>query len=216
MMLTPNRNTSLSKKLRTAIVLTSAVVLLVTTAVFVTYEMISFRQTMTEELVALAGVISYNTRAAIMFDNRKDVQEVLSGLRANPRVLVVQVFNEDGKLFGQYVAPNVTHSRLLDRKAATSTIEDTFFGAFVVSRPVLLDDSPVGMVLVEANMHLLKKRVGFFLAIVAFVLAIALSVALVLSSRLQGRISRPILQLVKTMQRVSQEKELFHPFGKNE
>ncbi len=198
-------STSIEKKIRWIILLISVVVLLVTTSAFVVYEIVSFKQNIKQELVALAGVLSYNTRAAIMFDNQKDVREVLSGLQANPRVLAVQIYREDGTLFCKYVAPGAKPSGASKGRAIEAPLYFSL-ASIVISRPIMMNEYPVGTIRIEADMQQLQKQFGFFLTIVLTVLTISLIVAVVLSHRLQHFITKPILGLVKAMQRVSREK----------
>ena len=201
--------------------MTSVVILCITATAFIVYEVTSFDRAITEELLALAGVLSYNTRAAITFNDQKDVQEILSGLRANSRVLAVKIFNEEGILFGQYLAPNAKNAFLLDTANASSGVPLKALlsqdnegrgmvwqsgGHTLILRRIMLEDNPVGTVVIEPNMAALNERFVYVLAVAALVLIVSLIVAVFLSSKLQRLVTEPILALVQTMRQVSQEK----------
>ena len=105
-------NTSLKKKLMTIILLTSGVVLFVTSDAFMVNEVATYRSAISEELLSLADIIGNNSSAGIIFSDQKAVQETLAGMSANPRVLAVQVFTQEGSVFAEYIAPGADPSRL--------------------------------------------------------------------------------------------------------
>ena len=69
------------------ILLTSGVVLLLACGTFLTYELLTFRQTMVRNLSTLAQVIAANSTAALAFDNHDDAKEVLSALAAERHIV---------------------------------------------------------------------------------------------------------------------------------
>jgi len=80
------RNTPIKQKLTSIILLTCCVVLVITCGGFLTYELLTFRQTMSEHLSTVGRLIANNSNAALVYENHKDATEVLSALKEEPHV----------------------------------------------------------------------------------------------------------------------------------
>src|SRR5256885_14295740 len=83
----------------------STVALLLVSAGFVTYELITYRQIMTHDLATLAEIIGDRSTAALTFDDKADAEENLKALSAKKHI-VAAGFYKDGRLFAQYPAPH--------------------------------------------------------------------------------------------------------------
>src|SRR5882762_7888246 len=66
------------------LLLISGLVLLLTSAAFVTYQVVAFRQTTLKNLSTLGRVIAANSTASLAFANQADAREILSALGAEP------------------------------------------------------------------------------------------------------------------------------------
>ena len=75
------RDISIKRKLTLIIMAASTVALVLVSSGFVAYELITYRQTMTEDLSALAGIVGDRSTAALQFDDRADAEETLGALR---------------------------------------------------------------------------------------------------------------------------------------
>ena len=80
------RDQPIRRKLTIVILVTSIAVLLLTCAAFVAYEVIKFRQDLTENLTTLAQITAENSTAALAFENQSDAEVVLSALRIERNV----------------------------------------------------------------------------------------------------------------------------------
>src|SRR5687767_1739386 len=98
------RDKPIQQKLTMMIVLTSAVVVVLTCAAFFAYEFLTFRRTMTGNLATLGQVIAANSTAALAFQNEDDAKEILAALKAEPHIVAVGLYNNDGRLFSRYPA----------------------------------------------------------------------------------------------------------------
>ena len=95
------RNQPIKRKLMTVILLTSGVVLLLACGAFLTYDLLTFRQTMVRNLSTLAQVVAANSTAAVAFDNRTDATEVLSALSAERHIVAAGLYDNTGTLFAK-------------------------------------------------------------------------------------------------------------------
>src|SRR5712692_4002556 len=98
------RDWPIKQKLTAILLLISGLVLLLTSAAFVTYEVAAFRQRTLSNLSTLGRVIAANSTASLAFANEADAREILSALRAEPHVVAAGLYNKDGRLFSRYPA----------------------------------------------------------------------------------------------------------------
>src|SRR6267143_2272294 len=88
--------------LMTVILLTCGAVLLITSAAFVAYEYVTFRQLTVRNVKILGEAIAANSTAALAFDNPDDAREVLAAFKAQPHVVVARLYLSDGRLIASF------------------------------------------------------------------------------------------------------------------
>jgi hypothetical protein len=96
--------TPLRAKLMAGMLLVGSTVLFLTAAAFATYEFLSFRRSLVEQITTLGGVVAANSTAALAFDNEDDARETLAALRAEPQIVAAALFDASGRLFARYPA----------------------------------------------------------------------------------------------------------------
>ncbi len=199
------QNLSIKRKLMLITMLTSSVALLLSSASFLTYDLISFRHLLTQDLETQAQIIGYNSAAAMAFRDEPVASATLAALKAKDDIVAAVLYTPDGKIFAQYVpggntAPAVLPSQLAHRGYLLG-------GAyFDVLHDVTLNGEHVGTLLLRSDMREWSFRAKRY-AVIFFVFVFASGLfALLLSSKLQRMISRPILQLEDTIRMVSANK----------
>src|SRR5260370_7029152 len=98
------RDWPIKRKLTATLLLTSGLVLLLTSAAFVTVEVLAFRQTTLSNLSTLGRVLAANITPALAFANQADARGVLAALSANPHVVAAGLYDRDGRLFSRFPA----------------------------------------------------------------------------------------------------------------
>jgi len=98
------RDWPIKQKLTAILLLISGLVLLLTAAAFVTYEVVAFRQMTLKDLSTLGRIIAANSTASLAFANEADAREILSALRAEPHVVAAGLYDKDGRVFSRYPA----------------------------------------------------------------------------------------------------------------
>src|SRR2546430_2195520 len=88
--------------LMTVILLACGAVMLITTAAFIAYEYVTFRQLMVRNVKILGEAIAANSTAALAFDNPDDAREVLAAFKAQPHVVAARLYLSDGRLIASY------------------------------------------------------------------------------------------------------------------
>src|SRR5207253_4156047 len=95
------RNSSIKRKLTLIIMGASTVALLLVSAGFVTYELLTFRQKMVRDLSTLADIIGNRSTAALAFENKEDAEENLNALAANKSIVSACLY-KGAAVFARY------------------------------------------------------------------------------------------------------------------
>ena len=198
------RDLPIKRKLILINTLTSIAALLVASAAFTSYEVITFRQKMTRDLEILAKIIATNSTAALMFNDKKGAEEILGALNAQNHIRIACVYSSDGKEFARYVNPAVGVAC-----PAQPRKEGHSFGAdeFSLFQGIYFDKERTGTIYLESDLEELQTRLKRDAGIGILVLSLASLLVFFLSSRLQRLISQPILHLAETAKRVSDNKD---------
>ena len=184
--------------------LTSTIALLLASLGFVVQDVMDERNDLDSDLVALGEMIATNSNAALTFDDHKAADEVLSVLRTKPSVVAGCIYTGRDVPFATYThGAGVTLPRL--PRIANGIIRRD--GRVELFRPITLDGERTGTLYIAADLRDLHSRMKEDAAFTAAIILVCLIVAFVLSARLQGRISEPIVELARVAAKVSQHKD---------
>ncbi len=192
------------QRIRARLIVLSTVVagsaLMLACTVFWAYESILYLQALERESSTIAQMLADNSIAALTFDDRVAANEIANTLRAEPRVTRACFFNATGTVLATYRRPGETADcpAASPHKLAHFTVHH-----LLISQPAVLKVEAVGSVFLEidlAEMYVMWLRYGI---ISALIVSVATLFAMVLSSKLQRRISDPILHLARVASQVS-------------
>src|ERR1051326_854881 len=93
---------TIKRKVMGVIMLTSTIVLTLTAAAFMVYDLVGYRRNLEESLVTSARITANASPAAVVFEDEQVAQEALNGLQAEPRVVAAALYDLKGKLFVRY------------------------------------------------------------------------------------------------------------------
>jgi PAS domain S-box-containing protein len=199
------RNASLQSKQTIVIMVTCGVALVLACSAFVVFEIVTFRKELVRDLDTLAEMIGNASSAALEFNDPKAAAEPLNALRASPNILYAAVYAPGGRVFVEYRPPGLAAGFQAPRIQPAGY---AFQGRqLVLYRNIMSKGELVGTVFLKSNLNALTNRLRQFAFVVALVLAVAGSVAFVLSTRLQGWISAPILRLAEIARSVAIKKD---------
>jgi PAS domain S-box-containing protein len=193
----------LNQKLMQGMLLVGATVLMLLVAAFGTYQFVSYRSAMVEQLTALGGVVASNSTAALAFDDQRDATEILSALQAEPQIVAAALFDADGELFARYPA-NLPDDQLPSSLPQTRGLEftaKTLAGFLPVQQA---DDKPLGTLYLRSSMDAFYRAVYLLAFWIAIVAVASLTVAYLLTRRLQQQISQPLQELAGTATAISE------------
>jgi PAS domain S-box-containing protein len=199
------RNTSIRRQLTLVIVLTSAIALLLATVAAVGYEFVRFRYDRLLDLTAQAEIINASSAAALAARNDKAARNILAAMRTQHEVVSARMFDRDGKLFAEYVRPDAT---LLPISRPVQTEGHRFEGRHILFyNPIIFEGRTIGTLVLRSDLHQLQSRFLAGASILVVAMLASVLVALLLATRLQRIISRPILDLAQVARAVANKKD---------
>ena len=195
----------IARQLMTLMVLTSAVVLAVTWAIFITYELYNTRLATTAKLRTLAQVIATNSTASLAFQDTQDAKDILSALRAEQTITVAALYDAKGAVFATYPG-SVTAADLPLRLPPDGY---RFASRFLIAaEPVVQGGSGrLGTLYLRADMQFITGQLLAYSGMAVVGLAGALLLAYLISRVLQRKISAPILALAETSRAISERRD---------
>ena len=160
-----------------------------------------------DEIGTLAEVIIENSRAGLVFEDRKALTDILLSLRAKNNITTATIFDKDGETFASYQpVPQDRGSPQLSEAA------DRPFGLHFPRRhaelmqPIILDDEVLGRLYIEVDLGEMRDNTIAVAALMGGVLLCGLCLAMLLSSRPLQKIITPITELSRLTRNISEEK----------
>ncbi|MCZ7626658.1 MAG: PAS domain S-box protein [Candidatus Methylomirabilis sp.] len=162
-----------------------------------------YRSVMTNEMRSMADVIGMNSRAALAFRDPAAGERTLAALAADPRITAARLYTQEGQLFATYrrndinpdLIPTIPPPDGLSLRMRNLTF----------AQPIRLDDERIGTIYLQFDMAPLYDFLLKHALVVIAVLGLASFAALVLSSRLQGMISGPVVHLAQMVKAVTEK-----------
>jgi two-component system, sensor histidine kinase and response regulator len=198
------RNLSIRTKISLLVMLTSAVVLILSSILVIRGEVNYLRGATRSELTTLATVIGSNSTAAISFVDHDAANEILASLSAKPQILQAKIYTADGAEFASYQRRESAASDATDHLFAIPFLDDS--GMINVREPIYFNGGQIGTAVLDASTAELQHSIARSVDTVLIITFVSFVLAFFLSRVLQGVISGPILALADTMSRVSREK----------
>ncbi|HSB32992.1 MAG TPA: ATP-binding protein [Nitrospirota bacterium] len=198
------RNRPLKQKFILISLLTTTIAMLVAGGLMFASEFVADRESMVADLTIKAETVGNQCSAALLFNDRKDAEETLSSLRADPDIEYAAVFTRGGALFAQFDRSGKAGRRILQPQAEGYRFEAD---RLVISRNITLRNRRVGSILISSNLQKFNALLLRYLNAAVLVLSIALGAAYILVSRLQRSITRPVTGLVSMMQGISRHRD---------
>ncbi len=203
----------IERKLRVAIVIPAAIAFLIAMGIHTVSQVVQFHKDVRERSAALARVIGASTATAIKHADEKQAYEVLMALRAEPFVSSVDLYMASGALLASY-RRQIGSADLGAAVAAAPVGFDPagpveLFGSelYTLKIPINTDGKLAGYIKIQSP---LAPAYSDFRTYAWTTLAVIIGAVLAshfIAARLQQQISGPIVNLAKTMKRVSIEED---------
>ena len=183
----------------------STVALLLVSGGFVTYELITRRNTMIAELSTLAEMIGQESTAALTYGDSKTGMEILGALPAEKHISAAALYDKEGDLLASYPPAKNGKAPVIPQKPEFETMRFENDGLVLFHR-IISDSGFEGTIYLKSDLAEEHDRFVRYAEMVAGFLIASLIVTLLLSWLLQRIISRPIFHLAETASAVSAEK----------
>ena len=190
------RDWPIKRKLTAILLLISGLVLVLTSAAFVAYQVVTFRNTMRDNLGTRARILAANSTAALAFANAADATEILDALKYDPHMVAAALYLQDGRVLATY--PAAFRAGLIP--AVPEPDGYRFEGGRLVGfSPVAQGENQrLGTLFIASDTKAVSDALRLSGLIAIVVLGIAMLAAYTLAAALQGGISAPILALAET------------------
>ncbi len=199
------KNLSIKRKMMLITMLTSSAALVLFSASFLGYDLITFRHFLSGDLATQAEIIGYNSAAAMAFKDEAAATVTLTSLQAKEDITAAVLYDPDGKPFARYIRSNISKPNLPADLPETGSIR--FQGRYLeVFHTVSLNGEPLGTLFLQSDMSQWNSRAKRYAALLLIFLVVSDLLALLIASKLQNLISQPILRLEDTMRMVSVKK----------
>jgi signal transduction histidine kinase/DNA-binding NarL/FixJ family response regulator len=196
---------SIKRKLTLITMLTSSIALILSSASFLIYDLVAFRHLLSQDLMTQAEIIGYNSAGAMEFKDEPAATATLSALTAKEDIVTAVLYKPDGKIFAHYFRGNKTVPALLPSHLDGKGYR--FEGEYLeVFHDVTLNGEHLGTLFLQSDMRQWNQRAKRYANILIVFVLVSGLFAFLVSSKLQGLISKPILHLEDTMRMVSANK----------
>jgi signal transduction histidine kinase len=198
------RSVSLTTKLNLLLAIAGGVALLMSCIAFVTNDVRMLRATKIKHVAALAEVLAFHSVDAVLQRDVELARRVLSALGSQEHVTQASLYDHSGELLHHY------RREESPSPVAPGEVRGYYFaedGALHVVQSVLHEGRPIGAVHLRSSVRDLNAELSHYLRIVGLILVASLSASVLLSSRLQRLVSRPIVELTCAAQRISRERD---------
>lgn len=197
---------SIRIKIVSLVLATSFVSLIMAGLIFFAYDKTQYQESTLRDLTILAKIIGDNNTANIKFNYPPEAVEILETLVADEDILVARIFDNNHNIFAEYIKNDSYKNSDLDFIASQDTFAFTKNG-LLLNQQIILDNEKIGSVFLHAGLDDYSARVRNFIKVFIIIIFTALIIALLLSTKMQQLISRPIINLTKTMKDVSINKD---------
>jgi signal transduction histidine kinase/CheY-like chemotaxis protein len=195
------RNLSITRKLTLLAMFTSGIAVVLSSASFLVYDLVTFRNLLTQDLMTEAEIVSYNSAAALAFNDPASANVQLSALTAKPDLVAAVLYGTDGEIVARYFRAGEPTPQL---PAPVPGKSHRFTGQYIeVFSDVALRGERLGTLFLRTDMRRWNTRARQYAGILGIFVLISGLLAWVVSSRLQSLVSGPILALEQTMRTVS-------------
>ncbi len=194
---------SIRSKLTLMLILLSMFVLLAVSVTFFFMEMMAYRKLIKHHVIGMADVVAGHSAAALTFNDLEQAAKMLHGFQRDPDVLFAIIYDHDNQAFASYLRKDLQGAPL---PASIFRQDDMFgHGSVRISRKVILDDETIGSVFILYSQRAYHRRLKQQASVLVVIFLLAACLIVALSFYLQRFISRPLLELIRTTDRISRE-----------
>ncbi len=172
----------------------------ISSALFIYNDLKFFKSSLVKNLAVLAGTIGANSRAAVYFEDQETASKILSSLNEESQVQHAALYDSKGNVFATFEAGQAEEVEAQSLELLSFTFKDDMVE---LKRPILLKNQTIGEIHLTASLTEFSTFIDKYLILVALIIIGTLCASLLISMKLQGIISKPILNLANKTQEIS-------------
>ena len=196
---------SLHQKLRRILLVSAGSALFVAWFIFAVTSVIKLHQDTNQRVTTLAQATSFNSQAALTFDDAKETSHVLSSLNSDSNVVYACVIRASGGVFAEW--HKTLNAKSKERCVDQADNRQQWFGKDLhIKEPIYLEQELIGYLHIDVSMMSLWLTLITYLIGLAVLLVLALLVAAFFGLRLGKNLTEPILNLATMAEVVSTQK----------
>ncbi|OGU43904.1 MAG: hypothetical protein A2000_01790 [Ignavibacteria bacterium GWB2_36_8] len=192
-------------KLKLVIISTCVLTVILVFAGFFTYEYVTFKKILIDDLSTKADLIAENSNAALTFRDYTDATRILNSLVSQPHITAAAIYDKNKTIFASYTREG--QEEVFPAKPLSSDTSLFNDDAIVVYKAIILSGEQIGTLYLSKDLASQKQRFWSYLEIALLVLIGSLTAAYVVANILAKNISAPIISLAETSKKVSQQKD---------
>jgi len=181
-------------------------------AAFIGYEFFMYRSVAENEALTIARIVGLNSMASLSFRDKDAAQETLASLGQESSIAIAALYDQNGALFAQTVAPEYRSIKIdeqldPDVSIGFSQVLNWNGSMLTIYYPVVLERSRLGTVALVTIQTALVQRLKTYLGLSGLIFALSSILAYIISLYSQRIVTTPILDLQSTMQKVAATKD---------
>ncbi len=192
---------SLRNKVALVIFLASLSSLLVLTAAHMIYHIAHIRTSLKNEIETIATMIARSSRSSLEFNDPVSAGDILATFCNDERIVFSAIYRSNGTILGSMGKP-------VEKSQNKGLLTRILGGGFLNKKvPVFSHGKKIGEVEVHGNLAMVEQRIKSEMHIVGTVAIVSLLIATLFSMPLEKIITRPILMLASTVQKIAESRD---------
>ncbi|MCR8923297.1 response regulator [Dasania sp. GY-MA-18] len=193
---------SVAAKLNLLIVITTSLAILLVTIAGIHFDYQQSQEEVRHLLESHAKVVGSNNTAAIVFDEPFSARESLKSLEMLSSVTMAVIYNGDDQLFADYQKASVRGLAIPAVKPPGYYEDGKYLSLY---QHIELDGDKVGTILLSYDMSSVYQNLRTMIFSNLFLGLLAISASVLMATWFQRLLTRPIQELAKAAERVSNE-----------
>ncbi|MCF6242069.1 MAG: ATP-binding protein [Bacteroidales bacterium] len=187
------------------IVIVSTINVLISSLIYFNYDKKVFYEDTKQKLEILARVVGENNSATILFNKPKEAKENLQTLKADEHIEIAQIIVKK-KLFVSYKKNENIDEVFIPITPYSDTVIFLKEKA-LVNAPLHMDNDTIAEIRIQYSTKAIQEKLQGYYKIIALIFFVTLFVASVLAYFFQKNITRPIFELYKLMNIITEKKD---------
>ncbi len=156
-------------------------------------------------LNTLARITTYNSEAALTFNDAQETASILGSLRSDNNVVYACIIKANGTPFAEW-SRGKPAKPLADCRDRPDNRDAWLSPRLHLKEPILLENELIGYLHLDADIRPLWGNLAGYLAVLGFLAGLALVGASLLGMRVGRSLTEPILRLAQTAETISEHK----------